>query len=80
VTGSDIGYRRLALDRLQASLQVQPGVAQVLGPVQQQLDRRYGLAFAPSGSAVRYVLFLNHPPLGARAIAQMQTLQRLCRG
>lgn len=38
----------------------------MLGPVQQQLDRRYGLAFAPSGSAVRYVLFLNHPPLGAR--------------
>jgi putative drug exporter of the RND superfamily len=75
VTGSDIGYRRRALDRLQASLQVQPGVAQVLGPVQQQLTRRYGLVFAPSGGAARYVLFLDHSPLDARAIAQMQTLQ-----
>lgn len=75
ITGADVGYRRAALAHLQDELAHQPGVAAVIGPAQQPLDRRLGIVLAQSGTAARYILFLREDPFGPQAIAAVARLQ-----
>ncbi len=74
VTGPHVAQHRAALSRLQTLLTRAPDVAQVLGPAQQPLPERFGVALSRSGSAARYALFLGSDPLGARAISVVRHL------
>jgi putative drug exporter of the RND superfamily len=72
--GPGLVRQRPALGRLQSELGREPGVAGVLGPADQPMRSRYGLALAPRGDAARYAVILDHDPTEARAI---QNLERL---
>ena len=75
VTGPTVGQRREALDTLQNLLAGQDDVAQVLGPRQQPVAHRFGVAVSQAGHAARYALFLRSDPLGARAISAIRALE-----
>jgi putative drug exporter of the RND superfamily len=80
LTGPDITARPESLTRLQRALEVRPGVAGVLGPVQGRLPEtvpdRYALFLGPQGDAARFLVVLDADPLGARGIETLQALQR----
>jgi RND superfamily putative drug exporter len=67
---------RLALRRLQRMLERTPGVAEVVGPRQQPVERNLGAVFSPTGNAVRYLIVLDADPLGATAIRRLRSLRR----
>jgi putative drug exporter of the RND superfamily len=72
-----IVLKRQALNRLQAELARQPGIAGVAGPRQQPLARDlrgFGAAFARNGNAARYVLVLRVDPESARGIDVVRRL------
>jgi putative drug exporter of the RND superfamily len=75
VTGPTVGQRREALNTLQNLLAGQDDVAQVLGPRQQPVAHRFGVAVSQAGHAARYALFLRSDPLGARAISAIRALE-----
>lgn len=71
-----IARRRAQLDRLQLALEKEPGVAGVLGPADQPLPARYGLALAPKGNAARYAIVLDSEPTEARAVSHLERIER----
>ncbi|RFU23259.1 MMPL family transporter [Geodermatophilus marinus] len=75
VEGEGVTADRAALERFQAALGRQEGVATVLGPAQNPLDDAYGLVLSTSGDAARFVVVLDSDPLGAPAIADVGRLQ-----
>ena len=74
IEGTDIAKQRPALNRLQASIGSQPGVAAVLGPAQNPLPDNYGIVFSRDGNAARFVVIFDSDPLGAFAIDDLATL------
>ncbi len=75
VEGSGIGEDTAALLRLERALGEQPGVAGILGPREQQIPQAPdGLFVTEDGNAARYVVILDHDPLGAPAIAEVRAL------
>jgi RND superfamily putative drug exporter len=75
VEGEDVTEQRAALIRLQELIEVQVGVAEVLGPAQNPLPEELGIFFAADGDAARFVVVLDTDPLGAVAIADLRRLQ-----
>lgn len=69
-----IAEDREALERLQASIAAQPGVAEVLGPAQNPLSDTYGVVFSTDGDAARFVVIFDSDPLAAPAIADLEAL------
>ncbi len=65
VEAPGIVERRPALRRLQRAIDRLPGVALVVGPAQQRLDRELGAVFSRSADAVRYLVVFRADPLGA---------------
>ena len=75
VEGSGIGEDTAALLRLERALGEQPGVAGILGPREQQIPQAPdGLFVTEDGNAARYVVILDHDPLGAPAIDEVRAL------
>ena len=74
VEAEEVTGERDALQRLQALLEAEPGVAEVIGPAQNPLSSRYGVVFARDGDAARFIVLLDSDPLGARAIADYERL------
>lgn len=75
VEGSGIGKDTAALVLLERALGDQPGVAGVLGPREQQIPQAPdGLFVTEDGNAARYVVILDHDPLGAPAIDEVRVL------
>ncbi len=68
--------QRPALVRLQRLLAEQRGVAQVVGPADQPVDREFGAVYARSGGAARFFVVLRSDPLGAGAIATLTRLRQ----
>jgi RND superfamily putative drug exporter len=66
---------RPALRRLQALIEGMPGVAEVVGPREQPVDRDLGAVFSATGNAVRYLIVLDADPLGATAIRRLRLLR-----
>ena len=76
VEGSGIGEDTAELVRLERALGGQPGVAGVLGPREQQIPQAPdGLFVTEDGNAARYVVILDHDPLGAPAIDEVRALE-----
>ena len=71
----DIADRRLALQRVQRGLEELPGVSLVVGPRQQPFSDAFGVVYAPSGDAARFVVVFDSDPLGAIAIRQVRDLR-----
>ncbi|RZU34572.1 MMPL family transporter [Blastococcus saxobsidens] len=69
-----VADRREDLERLQAAIADQPGVAEVLGPAQNPLPDNYGVVFSADGSAARFVVILDSDPLAAPAIDDLRAL------
>ncbi|HET9163476.1 MAG TPA: MMPL family transporter [Solirubrobacterales bacterium] len=76
VEGDGIASRRPQLDDLQGHLEDQPGVSAVLGPGDQRLRGRYGVVFAPSGNAARYLVVFEGDPNGAGAVSDLNRLEQ----
>jgi RND superfamily putative drug exporter len=70
-----VANERIALARLQAGVSHLPGVAEVLGPADNPLPRRFGVFLAPSGDAARLVVIFDSDPLAAPAIHDFTTLR-----
>ena len=76
VEGSGIGNDTAALVLLERALGDQPGVAGVLGPREQQIPQAPdGLFVTEDENAARYVVILDHDPLGAPAIDEVRALE-----
>jgi RND superfamily putative drug exporter len=76
VEGSGIGKDTAALVLLERALGDRPGVAGVLGPREQQIPQAPdGLFVTEDGNAARYVVILDHDPLGAPAIDEVRALE-----
>jgi putative drug exporter of the RND superfamily len=70
-----VGSDESALIRLEQKLGGQPGVAGVLGPREQQIPGApEGLFVSADGNAARFVVILDHDPLGAPAIDDVRAL------
>lgn len=76
VSGRRLDRRGPALERLQALLGEQPGVAAVLGPAEQPLETPVGLTVSEDGEAARFLLVPSTNPLGAGAIDRLGALER----
>ena len=74
VRSPGIADHRAELERLQAAVAAQPGVAQVLGPAQNPLPDRFGVVLSRDGNAARLIVILDSDPLGAPAIADLNRL------
>ena len=72
--GPGITEHRKPLRRLGTLLSQQPGVAGVVGPGDQPLNRETGIVLARDGSAARYLVVLKYPPLEANAIRDVDLL------
>jgi RND superfamily putative drug exporter len=66
--------RLVALERV---LERQPGVAEVVGPAEQPIERELGAVYSRTGAAARFFVVLDSDPLGARAIRTVRRLERL---
>ena len=71
-----IAKRRHALNELELALEREPHVSGVLGPGQQPIGKRFGVAFAQVGGAARYAIIFDSDPTEAPAIAHLQRLRR----
>ena len=76
VEGSGVAHERSSLAKLERLLSQQPGVAGVIGPADNPLEKPLGLVLAKSGNAARYMVVFKTDPLGARAISAVQTIRR----
>ena len=74
VQGSNLGARQAELARLEQALAHVEGVAAIVGPGDDAIPQIRPLFHSADDTAVRYLLVLSDPPLGARALA---TLSRL---
>jgi RND superfamily putative drug exporter len=74
--GDAVAGRAAELGRLQQSLARVPGVAAVLGPATAGLPKGLDVFRAPDGGAARLLLILADEPLGARAVATVDRLNR----
>ncbi len=63
-----------AAARREQALRRQPGVAGVLGPLEQQAVPSAAFAVAPGGGAVRYLVVFRTDPLGSTGIATYDSL------
>lgn len=70
-----IAGREAELAGFQARLERQRGVVAVLGPADQPVSSRVGLALAPNGEAARYVLVIEGDPDGAQAIDALSRVE-----
>ncbi|MFD1720566.1 MMPL family transporter [Amnibacterium endophyticum] len=68
--------QRVQLVALQLALQLQPGVARVLGPAENPLRANLGVVYSADGNAARYIVVFDSDPLGANAVRDLRTLQR----
>lgn len=75
VQAPGVAARKAAVSQLQKSLAAQPGVAAVLGPGDDIIPEARNLFHSPDGAAVRYLLVLADPPLGARAVQTVSELE-----
>ena len=66
---------RSALRELQGRIARLPGVAEVVGPREQRVERNLGAVFSETGNAVRYLIVFNADPLGATAIRRLRELR-----
>jgi len=73
--GPEVGAQRDALERLEAQLEDQPGVAAVLGPGDAPVEGRYDVLVARSGNAARFLVIFDSVPLGAQAIDDLTRLR-----
>jgi RND superfamily putative drug exporter len=76
VEGSGVAHQGGPLARLEHLLTEQPGVAGVIGPADNPLQKPLGIVLAKSGDAARYMVVFQDDPLGARAISAVQTIRR----
>lgn len=74
IEGTDVGDRRPSLDRLQALLQRQPGVAFVAGPANRPARISIGAVVSTAGDAARYVIVFDASPLSAATIGNLDRL------
>jgi putative drug exporter of the RND superfamily len=75
VSGSGVTAQRSALDRLQAEVDRQPGVAAVIGPRDQPPGAPQNAFLAADGAAARFVVIGDFEPLGGPAIEYLRSLQ-----
>ncbi len=71
-----VGSRLPELERLQARIEAEPGVAGVIGPAQNVVDRPFDVVIARSGDAARMLVVLSHDPLDATAVDDLTDLAR----
>lgn len=64
-----------ALDRLQAKISAEPGVAGVIGPANKLTDLHLGVFVTPNGPTARFLVILDHPPFGTAAIADLRRVE-----
>jgi len=76
VEGNGVAHKASSLAKLERLLSQQPGVAGVIGPADNPLEKPLGLVLAKSGDAARYMVVFKTDPLGARAISAVQTIRR----
>jgi RND superfamily putative drug exporter len=74
--GHHLGAQRQQIERLEALIAHQPGVAGTLGPREQPTNRALELAFSRSGDAARIVVVFQHDPFGGPAVSDLSTLER----
>jgi RND superfamily putative drug exporter len=75
VDAENVTARRRALARLQQALEEGPGVAEVVGPADQPVDRAFGAVLSTTGDAARYFVVFGSDPLGAAAIDDLTALR-----
>lgn len=75
VTGPGVGRNTAGIERLQSMISRQRDIAQVLGPQEEPLHTRFGVVVSKTENAVRYLIFLNADPLGARALSDIRALK-----
>ncbi|WP_336922512.1 MMPL family transporter [Aquipuribacter sp. SD81] len=75
VEGADLDEQAQALAAFRTRLESQAGVAGVLGPGYGLLQQPLGLVVTPDGTAARYLVVLDHEPLGAAAVAAFDRLE-----
>ncbi len=68
--------QRPALRRLERLIAHRPGIAEVVGPDEQPVERNLGAVFSSTGDAVRYLIVLDADPLGATAIHRLSALRK----
>ncbi len=71
-----VAAERRRLLALQHELARQPGIAQVVGPADQPVEREFGAVYSRTGEAARFFVVLRSDPLGARAISDVRRLER----
>lgn len=76
IEGPGVTAQRAALERLEHAISRQPGVVRVLGPADLPSEKARGLVLATSGNAARLVVIFDSDPLAARAISNVQLLER----
>ena len=74
VEGPDVTAQREALERLQASIAGEPGVAAVVGPAQNPLPEEFGVVLSRDGTTARLIVVFAGDPLGGDAIADLESL------
>ena len=74
--GDHLDRDRKALRQLGKALAVQPGVAGVLGPGSQPRPVENNILVSGDGGAARFLVILNSDPLGAKAVADIDRLNR----
>ena len=74
VWGRGVALQHRALNRLQSQLDVQPGVAAVIGPADDVPDANLGLLTGRHNGAARYIVVLGRDPFGAPAVRSMRQL------
>ncbi len=72
--GTSVGRDQRKLARLGRELEQQPGVAGVLSPGALPAELARGALVTRSGDAARFVIVLDHEPLGATAISDLNRL------
>ncbi|MFL6153772.1 MAG: MMPL family transporter [Ornithinibacter sp.] len=78
--GSEVGSDREKLTTLARELQQQPGVAGVLSPSALPDEAVQGALVTKTGDAARLLLVLDHDPLGATAIGDLNHLSEAMPG
>jgi RND superfamily putative drug exporter len=73
--GEDLTQKRARLDRLQALIGRQPGVAGVLGPGTAPGVPAGGVVLTKDGGLARFLIVLEADPLGARAVDALERLE-----
>jgi RND superfamily putative drug exporter len=75
VEGSGLGARLDALSRLEALIGEQEGVAAIIGPREAPEQVMEGAVISENGDAARYAVVWDEPPLGGRAIDDLEALK-----